>query len=194
MRSLRETGSREVNRRALTLARDSLNRQHCQLYRENYKDLFGKYRVVERPERSFQQKRGSEFMVVSKYLNRSSAIVQERSVPTPGDGLQREDILVLEVFKCAGDWMRNYLNVEVDIAMQQPGRSGVVLRYVRMDIYYLALEIEVSFVSLVKYYYNNRMVLERKHCPFLAPLGHWNRFLITLSGQLVQVLLVQNTP
>lgn len=70
----------------------------------------------------------------------------------------------------------------------------MVLRYVRMDVYYLTLEIESDYVSLVKYYYNNRMVLERKHCPSLAPLGHWNRLLITLSGQLVQVLLVQNTP
>lgn len=73
--NIQETSTQEVNRRAVTLGRDSLNKQHCQVYRENYKELFGKYHVIERPERWYQQKRGSEFMVVSKYLNRSSAIV-----------------------------------------------------------------------------------------------------------------------
>jgi hypothetical protein len=66
-----------------------------------------------------------------------------------------------------------------------------------MDIYYLALEVhwitigEVE-VSLIKYIYNNRWVLDKTMRKDWGSLGEWNRLMITMSGALIQVLLVHN--
>lgn len=136
-------------------------------------------------------------MIINKFLNRSSVIVQERSSISSSDHLLRDDILLLNSYECTGDHYRNNMNIELEMAMQQKGRSGIVLRFIKMDIYYLALEVhwitigEVE-VSLIKYIYNNRWILDKTMRKDWGSLGEWNRLMITMSGALIQVLLVHN--
>ena len=103
-------------------------------------------------------------MVLTKYKNRSSVIIQE-SNNFQQDVLNRQDIYLLENFKCVGYLNRNKLNLEVDMFVNQIGKSGIVFRFLKADLYYLQFTIhfitpQLSFFKLSKYYYNNEIILD----------------------------------
>lgn len=132
-------------------------------------------------------------------MNRSSVIMQESRDKEQNN----QGIFLLKEVECYGYEYRNYMNIEIDIYINRVGKTGVVFRYFHQNIYYLKFIVyfvsqSESYFQLYKVYYNNQILIESKPNKDQFLFQKWNRIFITLNGQFVQIIVLnqkrQNYP